>query len=175
MIIQCKHSGGFKPTEIEKWIEFSDDFFDLSKPADSFGTRYNDCKNNEVVEGKYLKVSRGFSGHICGVFLHNRGQFVSGQQCRKRFRTSCHRQGREAHKSNCAVRYIGAQQLWEQAQRRPPKSKTLLWSNHQCRRSKDLSACKGSRILQFHRRRTRRSGGTVFSLMCALPTGRGRQ
>lgn len=96
MIIQCKHSGGFKPTEIEKWIEFSDDFFDLSKPADSFGTRYNDCKNNEDVEGEILKGIRGFSGHNCGVFLHNRGQFVSGQLCR-RFRTSCHRQGREAH------------------------------------------------------------------------------
>jgi hypothetical protein len=34
LIIQCKHSGGFKPTEIDKWIEFSDDFFDLSQAAD---------------------------------------------------------------------------------------------------------------------------------------------
>ncbi len=33
IFIQVKQSGGFKPTEIEKFIETTDDFFDLSKAS----------------------------------------------------------------------------------------------------------------------------------------------
>jgi hypothetical protein len=42
IFIQVKESGGFKPTEIEKSIQLTKDFFDLSTAANSYGTRYND-------------------------------------------------------------------------------------------------------------------------------------
>ncbi|HYS91507.1 MAG TPA: hypothetical protein VEN78_41940, partial [Bradyrhizobium sp.] len=42
IFFQIKHSGGIKPTEIEKWLPLTEDFFDLSKAPESFGSRYND-------------------------------------------------------------------------------------------------------------------------------------
>lgn len=42
IFFQIKTSGGIKPTEIEKWMPLTDDFFDLSRAPESFGTRYND-------------------------------------------------------------------------------------------------------------------------------------
>lgn len=41
LVFQTKASGGFKHTEIQKWIELMDDFLDLAKPATSFGMRYS--------------------------------------------------------------------------------------------------------------------------------------
>jgi hypothetical protein len=42
IVIQVKESDGFKPTEIDKHIEFANDFFDLGKPAASLSFRYNE-------------------------------------------------------------------------------------------------------------------------------------
>jgi AIPR protein len=129
IIIQCKHSGGFKPTEIEKWIEFSDDFFDLSKPADSFGERYNDriVRIMRTWKDKYLKASGAFPDITVEFF------YITGDDAA--FNNYVEDSGRRVMdkvakhiKATCTVQYIGAQQLWEQAQRRPPKSKTLIWS-----------------------------------------------
>ncbi|MBI1867585.1 MAG: AIPR family protein [Methylocystis sp.] len=129
IIIQCKKSGGFKPTEIEKWLELTDDFLALSKPADSFGARYN----NKVVrvmrtwKDKYIKVSSGFPD-VSIEFLYITGDDVvadpyaidSGERVKSRVAKHVN--------ANCSVRYIGAKELWEQVQRRPPKSKTLIWA-----------------------------------------------
>ena len=129
MIIQCKHGGGFKPTEIEKWIEFSDDFFDLSKPADSFGTRYNDkvVRIMRTWKKKYLKVSGAFPD-ITVEYLYITGDNSSPDSYAEDSGRRVMDKVAKHIKSNCKVQFIGAQQLWEQAQRRPPKSKTLIWS-----------------------------------------------
>ena len=62
LFFQVKHSGGMKPTEIEKWLETVDDFFDLSKDPDSFGDRYNARIKTamRVWRAQYLKLSGQF-------------------------------------------------------------------------------------------------------------------
>jgi hypothetical protein len=52
LFLQEKQSGGMKPTEIEKWLETSKDFFDLSvKDPNSFGTRYSNELRKSCVFG----------------------------------------------------------------------------------------------------------------------------
>lgn len=129
IFIQVKNSGGFKPTEIEKWLELTDDFFDLSKPANSFGERYNTSvvKIMKIWKEKYLRITGSFPAisvdyyYITGddatpdAYALDSGERV---KARAQFHT----------RAACEVHYIGAQQLWEQAQRRPPRTKTLKWS-----------------------------------------------
>jgi AIPR protein len=129
LIIQCKTSGGFKPTEIEKWLEFVDDFLDLSKPADSFGIRYNEhvVRIMKTWKEKYLKISGAFP-EITVEFLYVTGDDATADSYAIDSGNRVKAKVAKHIKSNCTIRYIGAQQLWEQVQRRPPKSKTLIWS-----------------------------------------------
>jgi hypothetical protein len=129
LIIQCKHGGGFKPTEIDKWIEFSDDFFALSKPADSFGPRYNDrvVRIMRIWKEKYLKVSGSFPDITVEYFYITGDDVIPDNYAEDSGRRVMEHVSKHI-KSNCTVRYVGAQQLWEQARRRPPKSKTLIWA-----------------------------------------------
>jgi AIPR protein len=130
MIIQCKHSGGFKPTEIEKWLEFTEDFFDLSRPANSFGTRYNDrvVRIMGTWKTQYLKVSGAFP-EITIEYLYITGDDVAPDAyAEDSGNRVIAKVSKLVGKANCSVRYIGAEQLWEQAQRRPPKSKNLVWA-----------------------------------------------
>ena len=130
MIVQCKHSGGFKPTEIEKWLEFTEDFFDLSKPANSFGTRYNErvVRIMGTWKSQYLKVSGAFP-EITIEYLYITGDdAIPGAYAKDSGNRVIAKVSKLVGKANCSVRYIGAEQLWEQAQRRPPKSKTLIWA-----------------------------------------------
>ena len=62
LFFQVKHSGGMKPTEIEKWLQTVDDFFDLSKDPNSFGDRYNARIKSamRVWRDQYLKLSGQF-------------------------------------------------------------------------------------------------------------------
>jgi hypothetical protein len=76
---------------------------------------------------KYLKVSGAFPD-ILVEFIYITGDGAtpdayaedSGRRVREKVAKHI--------KATCTVRYVGAQQLWEQAQRRPPKAKTLIWS-----------------------------------------------
>jgi hypothetical protein len=129
IIMQAKESGGFKPTEIEKWIELSDDFLDLSKAANSFGMRYN----NKVVQmmriwkDNYLKLSSGFPELSIDYYYITGDDVVPDAYARdsgNRVRTKALKHVKGA----CEVHFIGAQQLWEQVQRRAPKSKLLNWA-----------------------------------------------
>lgn len=131
IIIQSKESGGFKPTEIEKWIQLADDFFDLSKPANGFGVRYNTrvVRMMAIWKEKYLKVS-GVFPEITVEFYYITGDdaspdaYVLDSGERVKAKVNQHVKG------TCNIHYIGAQQLWEQVQRRPPKAKTLVWSEN---------------------------------------------
>jgi hypothetical protein len=130
MIVQCKHSGGFKPTEIEKWWEFTEDFFDLSKPANSFWARYNESvlRIMGTWKSQYLKVSGAFP-EITIEYLYITGDdAIPDAYSEDSGNRVIAKASKLVGKANCSVRYIGAEQLWEQAQRRPPKSKTLIWA-----------------------------------------------
>jgi AIPR protein len=129
IIIQCKTSGGSKPTEIEKWLEFTDDFLDLSRPAKSFGVRYNPriVTHMQLWKGQYIKASGAFPSIDVDYFYITGDDVIpdayaedSGKRVRERVAKHL--------KANCVVHYVGAQQLWEQVQKRPPKSKVLKWS-----------------------------------------------
>jgi hypothetical protein len=129
LIFQVKLSGGFKTTEIDKWIPLSEDMFNLSKPANSFGLRYNVdvVAAMDIWKNQYIKVSGSFPEvridyyYITGdEAAPNSVADDSGHRLRARVE--------KLVKSECLVNYVDAYQLWEQVQRRPPSSKTLKWA-----------------------------------------------
>lgn len=129
IFFQIKHSGGVKPTEIEKWLPLTDDFFDLTKDPDSFGTRYNDKVKMmmRIWREQYLRIVIHFPELSIDYY------YITGDDAAPDdyARDACARVKEKAEqytKAHCEVHCIGAQELWEQVQRRPPKSKTLKWA-----------------------------------------------
>jgi hypothetical protein len=131
VFLQVKQSGGFKPTEIEKMIQTADDFFDLSKQSDSFGVRYNAdvVRAMTTWKTKYIKlVSGGFPDlyidyyYVTGddVFAD---EYAIDASSRVKNKTLYHNA-----KAVCEYHFVGAPELWDQVQRRPPKTKVLNWS-----------------------------------------------
>lgn len=128
-IFQVKTSGGIRPTEIEKWLPLVDDFFDLSKAPASFGARYNDRVKlmMTIWREQFLRVVSAFP-EVTIEFYYITGDDAAPDDYAK---DACQRVEDKVNgytKSACKVNCIGAQQLWEQVQRRPPKSKLLKWS-----------------------------------------------
>lgn len=130
VIIQSKSSGGFKPTEIQKWIELIGDFFDLSKPANSFGNRYNDrvVRMMGIWKDKYLKIVSVNPPEISIDFYYITPDAVVPDDLAKDAGERVKVKVREYIKATCDIHYIGAKELWEQVQRRPPKNRTLTWA-----------------------------------------------
>lgn len=129
IIFQSKQSGGFKPTEIEKWIELTGDFLDLSKPADSFGARYNAnvVRMMRLWKEAYIKLSGAFPEISIDYYYITGDDAVLDDYARDSGERV--KQAALKHvKAKCEVHFIGAQQLWEQVQRRPPKARTLIWA-----------------------------------------------
>lgn len=129
LFFQVKTSGGIKPTEIEKWLSLTDDFFDLSIDPNSFGTRYNNKIKMmmRIWREQFLRIVNQFPE------LHIDYYYITGDDAEPDDYASnaCARVKAKAEqytKATCEVHCVGAKQLWEQAQRRPPKSKTLKWS-----------------------------------------------
>jgi hypothetical protein len=129
IFFQVKTSGGIKPTEIEKWLTLADDFFDLSKDPESFGKRYNDKVKMmmRIWRDQYLRMSVHFPE------LNIDYYYITGDDAAPDSYAldSCSRiqvKIIKNTKAKCEVHCIGAQQLWEQVQRRPPKSKTIKWA-----------------------------------------------
>jgi hypothetical protein len=129
IFFQVKTSGGIKPTEIEKWLPFTDDFFDLSKDPESFGTRYNEKVKMmmRIWRDQYLRIVVHFPE------LNIDYYYITGDDAAPDAYAldACARvqvKAEQYTKARCDVHCIGAQQLWEQVQRRPPKSKTIRWA-----------------------------------------------
>jgi hypothetical protein len=129
IIIQSKESGGFKPTEIDKWIELTDDFLDLSKSATSFGTRYNDkvVRMMRIWKEKYIRLSSAFP-EISIEYYYITGDDAMPDAYAKDSGERVKTKALHHVKGKCTVHFIGAEQLWEQVQRRPLKAKTLVWA-----------------------------------------------
>ena len=130
IFIQVKTSGGIKPTEIEKWLTLTEDFFDLSKEPDSFGERYNSKVKSimQIWREQYIKIVQNFPE------LHIDYYYITGDDAiaDSYAEDACDRVRQKAlannSKATCEIHCIGAKELWEQVQLRPPKTKMLKWS-----------------------------------------------
>ena len=130
LFIQVKHSGGFKPTHIERLVSTTDDFFDLSKTSDSFGTRYNSklLTMMGVWKKQFIRVSGEFPELRIDYY------YITGDDARpddfavdagSRVTSRVSQHNRDAV---CEFHFIGAQELWQQVQQRPPKARQLIWA-----------------------------------------------
>jgi hypothetical protein len=129
VILQVKTSGGMKPTEIEKWLPFADDFFDLSRDPKSFGARYHDQIKTlmRVWRDKYIRMAQNHPELSVDYF------YITGDDAQPDDYAldACKRVEQATLKhvnAQCRVHCIGARELWSQVQRRPPKSRTLAWA-----------------------------------------------
>jgi len=113
IFFQVKTSGGIKPTEIEKWLPLTDDFFDLTKKPNSFGLRYN-AKVKEMMtiwREQYLRIISTFPSLRIDYY------YITGDDATpdSYAADSCRRVEKKAKnytKAECTVHCIGAQQLW---------------------------------------------------------------
>jgi hypothetical protein len=129
LFFQVKHSGGIKPTEIEKWLETIDDFFDLTKDPNDFGTRYNTRIKSamRVWRDQYLKLSVQFPTFTADFY------YITGDDAEPDDYAlgSCSRveeRFKKALKSTCKVHCVGAKQLWDQVQKRPLRRRNIKWA-----------------------------------------------
>ena len=111
-------------------IEATDDFFDLSKPADSFGKRYNEevVRAMRVWRSEFIRVSGGFPDIYIDYYYITGDDIVPDDYARDAGERVKVKARHHNAKASCEFHYIGAEGLWEQVQRRPPKTKTLPWS-----------------------------------------------
>jgi hypothetical protein len=130
-IFQVKHSGGFRPTEVEKWLTFADDFLDLSKDPKDFGQRYNDKIKTamRVWRDHYLEMSIHFP-EVAADFYY---VTATDAQTDNYVTDSCDRVKAVVTKhlgAKCEVNIhcVGAHELWAQVQKRPPKTRPLRWA-----------------------------------------------
>ncbi|OYW57020.1 MAG: hypothetical protein B7Y80_02825 [Hyphomicrobium sp. 32-62-53] len=129
LFFQVKTSGGFKPTEIEKWIQLTDDFFDLTKKPESFGLRYNSKVKAlmQIWREQYLRLSSSFP-ELKVDYYYITGADAQPDDYAKDSGERVKAKATQHVKGNPEVHFVGAQELWEQVQKRPPKSKTLIWA-----------------------------------------------
>jgi hypothetical protein len=130
IIIQVKEYGGFRPTEIDKHIEFANDFFDLSKNAKSFSFRYNEnvIKQMAIFKELYLKSSGNFPTVNVDFYYITGADVVPDEYARDSGNRVTQKVNSHLSQARATYNFIAAQQLWEQVQKRPPRTKTLRWS-----------------------------------------------
>lgn len=114
LFFQVKQSGGFKPTEIEKWLTFADDFFDLSKAASSFGKRYNASvvRKMKVWKEQFLRISGSFPS-ISIDYYYITGDAVEPDDYALNSGDRVKAATLKHVKAGCDFHYVGAKQLWE--------------------------------------------------------------
>lgn len=129
LFFQVKHSGGMKPTEIEKWLETVDDFFDLSKDPNSFDSRYNLKIRSamKVWRDKFLKFSVHFP-IVSVTFFYITGDDAAPDAYALDACGRVKRRVEKALRSTCRVNCVGAKQLWEQVQKRPLSHRIIKWA-----------------------------------------------
>lgn len=129
IFFQVKTGGGMKPTEIDKWLPLTDDFFDLEKEPASFGKRYNDKVKlmMSVWREQYLRMIINFP-EVAVDYYYITGEDAEPDEYANEACERIETKAKKLTKAACTVRCIGAQELWDQVQRRPPKTRILKWS-----------------------------------------------
>ena len=136
LFFQVKHSGGMKPTEIEKWLETSHDFFDLSTDPETYGERYNKRIKEamRVWRDQYLKLSTHLPEVTVDFYYITGDDAVPDEYALDACRRVKERvEG--SFKSKCTVHCVGAKQLWEQVQKRPLRRRVIKWAAQPMRAS----------------------------------------
>lgn len=129
LFFQVKHSGGMKPTEIEKWLQTVDDFFDLSKNPNDLDSRYNAKIRTamRVWREQFLKFSGNFPS-VAVDFYYITGDDAAPDTYALDACDRVKRRIETALKSTCKVHCVGAKELWEQVQKRPLSNRRIRWA-----------------------------------------------
>jgi hypothetical protein len=122
-------AAGLNPQKLINGLPLTDDFFDLSKHPESFGKRYNDRIKMmmKIWREQYIRIISHFPEVNIDYY------YITGDDAAPDdyAQDACERvkvKAEQLTNATCNVCCVGAQQLWAQVQRRPPKSKTLKWS-----------------------------------------------
>jgi AIPR protein len=130
LFLQVKQSGGMKPTEIEKWMETTKDFFNLSiQDPETFGTRYNSRIKDamRLWREHYLKLSTSFP-KIKIDFYYITGDDAAPDDYANDACRRVKEQVKGLISCDCEVHCVGAQELWHQVKKRKRRSKPIYWA-----------------------------------------------
>lgn len=131
VIIQVKSSNGFSPLEVNKQFFFTDDLLELSRQASTLTTKYKRqlIEIMQVFKEKYSTILGTFPSVTIDYYYITKGDEISPNPtaadaaARVKDKVKQH-----LNKAVCGFHFINAQRLLEQIQRRPPREKTLVWS-----------------------------------------------
>jgi hypothetical protein len=131
IMFQMKNSGGFSPTEVNKFTLFTDDLLALSVEAKRFKIKYHSqlIEIMQVFKDKYLQVAGNFPELKVDYYYISK---IDEQQPDAKAIDAADKL-KEAVKKHFSkaltgVYFINAQGLLEQAQARPQREKTISWA-----------------------------------------------
>jgi hypothetical protein len=131
IFIQVKKSGGFKANEIAKIAPTLNDFLDLSKAPQTFAKKYNTevLQAMKIFKEKYLQIS-GTAPEITVDYYYVTQDDAPAPDAKATAAMDEAKARVLAHfnKAKFNGHYIGAQELWAQAQKRPAQDRVLTWS-----------------------------------------------
>lgn len=133
LLYQIKPEEGFKPTEMQKLVFFTENLLDLSKPASHFSSEYNPevLDFMHTFKEQYKRIAGAFPKTSIDYYYITRGDEVEPNQ-------SAHdiaQKIREKVKANFSkaefsFTFVNVQRLLEQIQRRPPRRRPLEFAEN---------------------------------------------
>ncbi len=130
IIVQVKSNNGFKMTEIEKLLLFTDDLLDLSLKAATLTTKYHAAlvEIMRVFKEKYLLIAGRFPAVNVAYYYITKGDELTPDSKATEAADKIKRKVfQHLNKAQCSFRFVNAQGL-EQIRQRPPKERTLIWA-----------------------------------------------
>lgn len=132
VVLQVKNKeAGFSPTEVGKLVFFTDHLLTLSSPATNFATIYNPQLTDimRIFKEKYFTILGNLPSVTIDYYYITKGDDLvpdpSAIEAVNAVKAKVKQHFREAV---CEFHFVNAQALLEQVQRRPPREKTLVWS-----------------------------------------------
>jgi len=133
LLYQSKPEEGFKPTEMQKLVFFTENLLDLSKPASNFSSEYN----SEVLDfmhtfkEQYKRIAGAFPKTSIDYYYITRSDEVEpnqsahdiAQKIREKVKTNF-------SKAEFSFTFVNVQRLLEQIQRRPPRRRPLEFAEN---------------------------------------------
>ncbi len=131
VIMQVKSNNGFKMTEIEKLVFFTDDLLDLSRQTSALATRYHPglLEIMRVFKEKYLLIAGGFPAVSVDYYYITKGDELepdgkaldAAEKVKQKVL-------QHLNKAQCTFHFVNAQKLLEQIRERSPRERTLIWT-----------------------------------------------
>jgi hypothetical protein len=128
IFFQVKTSGGFKHTQIERFISLASHFFDLSQDAKIFAQIYNEKVIDvmDTFKRTYVKVA-GNSELTIEYFYVTQDDATTDPHSETSAKEVKKQTLALMSKAHCFFRFAGASAIWEEVQKRPPKTRMLTW------------------------------------------------